>query len=408
MKSPSKFYKEDLKNLLKSLVPKCSTHIQIINEIPQRKFDYIFIPNTFSFLDDTQDFLKRIKTNNCYEDSRVVIIYFNFLWKSILDLTTFIGLRKKVRKEPNWLTSKDIDNIFKLEGFEKIRSGKRLLLPLDFGILSTFINKYIAQLPLINNLCLTCYRIYRPVKKTKEYSVSIIIPARNEQGNITDILNKLPVMGNKTEVIFVEGHSKDNTYEVIKEEISRCENKNVSARLFKQKGTGKANAVRLGFQKAKNDILIILDADLTVTPKDLEKFYNALANGVCDFANGSRLVYPLEKDSMMLLNYMGNSFFSTAFTYLIGQHVKDTLCGTKALFKKDYERIAINRREFGNFDPFGDFDLLFGATKLNLKICDIPVRYHERVYGKTNISRFVHGWLLVKMTIFAAKKIKFI
>lgn len=407
MKSPSNYYYHDLKKLLKNIVPKNNTAVEITNKLPHKKFDYIILPNTLSYVEDVQDFLNQIKINICHDNSRVVVIYFNFLWKFILDLAVFLGLRKRNLKQPNWLTSKDTENIFTLEGFDLVRSGRRFLLPVDLGPFSDFINRTIAQLPLINNLCLTCYQIYRSPKSFQEYSVSIIIPARNEEGNIKGILGKIPLLSKKMEVIFVEGHSKDNTEDAIKQEIKNYSGR-IKTMLFKQTGIGKADAVRLGFKKAKKDILIILDADMTVAPKDLVKFYKVLASGRCDFANGSRLIYPVEKDSMQLLNFLGNSIFSSIFTYLIGQHIKDTLCGTKALFNKDYKKIAYNRKLFGNFDPFGDYDLLFGATKLNLKILDIPVRYHERTYGKTNISRFTHGWLLFKMVAIGAKKIKFI
>jgi hypothetical protein len=388
----SDYYRKDLTVFLKRFVP---------------SNNYIILANTFVYLNDIQDYIRKLKVK-CRRDTRIVVIYFNYLWKPILDFATFLGLIEKERKEPNWLTPDDISNLFRLEGFDKIKEGKRFLFPFDLGEISKLVNNFIGQLPILNNLCLTIFQVFRQVPMTSKYSTSIIIPARNEEGNISGILSKIPKLGRSTEVIFVEGHSKDNTWKAILKEIKRNAKVRLDASVYKQKGKGKADAVKLGFRKAKNDILMILDADLTVSPKDLKKFYNALASGVCDFANGSRLVYPLEKDSMKLLNFLGNSLFSTLFTYLIGQHIKDTLCGTKALFRKDYKRIVANQKEFGNFDPFGDFNLLFGATKLNLKICDIPVRYSERVYGKTNISRFVHGWLLIKMTLIAAKKIKFI
>ena len=173
-----------------------------------------------------------------------------------------------------------------------------------------------------------------------------------------------------------------------------------------QDGQGKGDAVRKGFSVAKGDILMILDADLTVPPEDLPKFYMALAEDHGEFINGCRLVYPMEKQAMRLLNYLGNKFFSIMFTWILNQRFKDTLCGTKAIFKEGYEKIRANRNYFGDFDPFGDFDLIFGAVKQNLKVVEVPIRYRERTYGKTNISRFRHGWLLMKMTIFAYKKIK--
>lgn len=179
-------------------------------------------------------------------------------------------------------------------------------------------------------------------------------------------------------------------------------------RLLKQAGVGKGDAVRTGFSHASGDMLMILDGDMTVPPEDLPRFYEALCSGKGEFINGVRLVYPMEKEAMRFLNLVGNKFFSLAFTWLLGQPIKDTLCGTKVLWKEDYERIAQKRSCFGDFDPFGDFDLLFGAAKLNLKIMEMPVRYRERTYGSTNISRWRHGWMLLKMVFFALRRIKFL
>ena len=236
--------------------------------------------------------------------------------------------------------------------------------------------------------------------------VSVIVPARNESGNIKAIFERTPQMGRETELIFVEGHSRDDTYAAIEREIAA--HPSTRSLLLRQTGVGKADAVRLGFSSAKGDVLMILDADMTVPPEDLPRFYEALVSGKGEFINGVRLVYPMEKEAMRTLNFLGNKFFSLAFSWLLGQPIKDTLCGTKVLWKKDYELIAANRAYFGDFDPFGDYDLIFGAAKLNRKILDLPIRYRERTYGSTNISRFKHGLLLLRMVAFAARRIKFV
>lgn len=403
----SQYYQDDLSNFFKSTTNNDTSALKFpLQKSKNKKYDYILIENAFAYTDDVQSYIKNTK-RFCHPKTRVVVVYFNFLWKPLLNLATSVGLKKKDEKEPNWLTSDDILNLFTLEGFTQIKKGRRLLMPISLGFLSKLINKFVAQFPLINSLCLTTYQIFRLNPSIREFSTSLIIPARNEEGNIKGILSKLPQLGKSLEVIFVEGHSEDNTYYAIRREIKENK-KEIKAYLLKQKGKGKADAVRLGFKKARNEILIILDADLSVDPKDLEKFYRALAEGHGEFANGSRLVYPMEKQAMRTLNYIGNKVFGTLFSFLLDQKVKDTLCGTKALFRNDYLRIVKNRKIFGDFDPFGDFDLLFGATKLNLKIVEVPVRYKERRYGKTNISRFTHGWLLLKMILIAAKKLKFI
>jgi glycosyltransferase involved in cell wall biosynthesis len=236
--------------------------------------------------------------------------------------------------------------------------------------------------------------------------VSVVVPARNEAGNVPAVFERLPEMGAGTELIFVEGHSSDGTYEAIEREMGK--RRRPRTKLFRQTGRGKGDAVRLGFARANGGVLMILDADLTVPPEDLPRFYEAWRSRQGEFINGVRLVYPMQERAMRFFNLAGNKFFSLAFTWLLGQSVKDTLCGTKVLSRADYERIAANRAYFGEIDPFGDFDLIFGAARLNLKIVDLPVRYRERTYGETNIRRWSHGALLLKMVLLAMRRIKFV
>jgi hypothetical protein len=372
----------------------------------KKKYDYVLLAHKLSETIDVQQFVEQIKSLQ-NEDSRVVVYYFNFIWKPILDFAEKLGLKLPPSREPNWLSPSDITNLFALADYELLKSGRKILIPIYIPFISHFVNKYISPLPLINLLCLMNYGVFRPLKTSREYSVSIVIPARNEAGNMKGVLKRIPKFGTKTEIVFVEGNSTDNTYDVIEEEIKKYKGQ-LSAHLFKQKGKGKGDAVRLGFSKAENEMLMILDADLTVDPKELPKFYNVIASGKTDYVMGSRLIYPMEKQAMRTLNYFGNKFYSMAFTFLLGQKIKDTLCGTKVLLKRHYKQIEENRKYFGDFDPFGDFDLIFGANRLNLKIMEIPIRYKERTYGSTNISRFSHGLLLFRMVWFAAKRIKFI
>ncbi len=287
-----------------------------------------------------------------------------------------------------------------------------MLFPFYLPLISSFFNRFLVRLPFFRLFALNMYSFAKMIPAVaddvvKKYSVSIIIPARNEAGNIENAIKRMPVFAKHQEIIFVEGNSTDNTWEVI-EEVQKKYSGNYDIKIAKQPGKGKNDAVKKGFGMATGDILMILDADLTVPPEDLPKFYYAIASGQGDFINGSRLVYQMDKEAMRFLNLLGNKFFSLAFTWLLEQPFKDTLCGTKVLFKTDYEKLVSNQSYFGNFDPFGDFDLIFGAYKLNLKIVEIPIRYRERTYGSTNISRFTHGVILLKMCVFAARKIKFI
>lgn len=372
----------------------------------KERYDYILLSNNLSYTKDVQVFVKKLH-KICHKDSRIIVIYFNYYWKIVLELAEKIKLRLPQPFEPNWLDVEDIKNFFEIEKFDLIKKGQKFIFPYPLPFLSNLVNKYLAYFPLINNVCLTKYAIFRPKCKPEKYSVSVIMPARNEEGHIPKVLDKIPKMGRKTEVIFVENRSRDKTLEAIKKEVSRYRGP-IKARYYSFKANCKKEAVFFGFKKAENDILMICDSDLTVDPKELIKFYNAMSNGYGEFINGSRLVYPMEKQAMRFLNTLANKFFSIAFSFLLDQKIKDTLCGTKTIFRKDYLNILKYRKYFRNFDPFGDFDLIFGASKLNLKIVEIPVRYKARTYGKTNINRFSHGWLLLKMTILAAKKIKFV
>lgn len=373
------------------------------------KFDYVIISDTLGYLEDIQKAFNSLKSV-CTSETRIIINYHSFLWEPMLGIAQRLNL-KMPHKRLNWLNRSDVVNLLTLEGYDVVRTGKRYLMPLYIPLISWFFNKYLAYLPLINNLCLTGYIIARlPENRpagNREFSVSVIIPARNEEGNIEDAVRRVPDMGKHTEIIFVEGGSSDGTLNEIKRVCEKWADVR-DVRFLVQLGKGKGDAVRLGFERASGDILMILDADLTVPPEDLPKFYNALATGKGEYINGTRLVYPMEDEAMRTLNMMGNKFFSIMFSWLLSQRIKDTLCGTKVLTAANYRKLSANRSYFGDFDPFGDFDLIFGSAKLNLKLVEVPIRYRARKYGDTNISRFSHGWLLIKMVFYAMNKIKFL
>ncbi|GAB4538867.1 MAG: bifunctional class I SAM-dependent methyltransferase/glycosyltransferase family 2 protein [Anaerolineales bacterium] len=367
------------------------------------EFDAIIFSDTVNDLWDVQRALTQVK-RLCSPKTRLILNFYSHLWQAPLSAAQSLNLAAPMLPQ-NWLTPQDAENMLQLAGFEAIRRWQEILLPLP---LSGWANRYLVKIAPFKFFALSNFVVARPAPQPMKEapSVSVVIAARNEAGNIADIFKRVPKMGNKTEIVFVEGHSKDNTYETIEAEMKR--HPDVPSQLHRQAGIGKADAIRLGFEKATCEALMILDADLTVPPEDLPRFYEALVSGQGEFINGVRLVYPMEKEAMRTLNFLGNKFFSMAFSWLLGQPIKDTLCGTKVLYKKDYEEIAANRAYFGDFDPFGDFDLIFGAAKLNRKIVDLPIRYRERTYGETNISRWKHGLLLLRMVAFAARRIKFV
>ncbi|MDY0342401.1 MAG: glycosyltransferase [Lentimicrobium sp.] len=371
-------------------------------------FDYVIISDTLGYLEDIQQAISELK-KVITPQTRILISYHNFLWEPALWLAQKLRL-KMSHPRLNWLNRGDVIGLLQLEGYDVIKCGRRFLFPVYIPLISWFLNKYVANLPLFNSLCLTGYTIARLPEvrpaANKDFSVSVIIPARNEKGNIEDAVLRTPEMGKHTEIIFVEGNSTDGTLDEIKRVCAVYKGKR-DVKWLVQEGKGKGDAVRKGYDHASGDILMILDADLTVPPEDLPKFYDAIATGKGEYINGTRLVYPMEDEAMRALNILGNKFFSVMFSWLLGQRIKDTLCGTKVLAAGNYRKLAANRAYFGNFDPFGDFDLIFGSSKLNLKLVEVPIRYRARKYGDTNISRFRHGWLLLKMAAYASNKIKF-
>ena len=367
-------------------------------------FDIVLLEGSLGYIDDIQAFLIKLK-NVCSEETRVVSVYYGYLWEPILRLAEKLRLRK-TSFQTTWLRMSDVQNFMSLGGFETIKTEWRILLPFHLFGLGTVVNRYLAPLPWVRRLALCHYLVARknPDLVRPDRSVSVIIPCRNERGNIESAIERLPELGKRMEVIFVEGHSVDGTWEEIQRVQEAFSEVNISA--VQQKGEGKGDAVRMGFELATGDVLMILDADLTVPPEDLEKFYEIVRSGKGEYVNGSRLIYGMEDQAMRFLNFLANHFFALVFTFLVNQRLTDTLCGTKVLSRENYNKIEAGRNYFGTFDPFGDFDLIFGASKLNLKFVEVPVRYASRRYGSTQISRFRHGLLLLRMVFFAYRKLK--
>jgi hypothetical protein len=364
-------------------------------QIPlEEEFDAIVVSGVIGDLTDVQGFLRSIR-RLCTRRTRLYIDYYNTLWAPIITAAERLGA-KMPQPDQNWLAPDDIENFLTLSGFEVIRRDARLLAPKYVPLVSAFCNRILAKLPLLRRLCLMkCVVARVRPERGEEMSCAVVVPCRNERGNIPGLLDRIPEMGTSTEIIFVDGASEDGTPEAIDAEIGRRRER--SARLIHQGNRGgKGEGVRQGFAAARGDVLMILDGDLTVPPEDLPKFYEALRDGSGEFANGSRLVYPMERQAMRSLNYLGNKVFSLLFTWVLGQRIRDTLCGTKALFRWDYEILERQRELLARADPFGDFFLLFGAAKQNLRIIEIPIRYRSRTYGDTKTHVLRHGLLLLR------------
>jgi SAM-dependent methyltransferase len=372
-------------------------------------FDVVLLVNVVTELSDVQATFEALRSV-CHRRTRVFVYSYSRLWQPVLRLAELLRLKHEPPPD-SWLPPEEVRNMLDLADLQVVRQDAHLVFPVGVPLLSDLLNRYVGRLPGLSALSLMYGLIARPAPHrfpaaSPAPTTSVIIPCRNEAGHIRPLVERLPPLPRGSEFLFVEGNSTDDTEETIRRVVA--DNPDRPLRLLKQAGRGKGDAVRLGFAEAKGDVVLILDSDMGVAPEDVPKFVEALVRGKGEMINGSRLVYPMEGRAMRFLNLVANKMFAWLFSWLLGQQVRDTLCGTKALYREDYERIAANRSYFGDFDPFGDFDLLFGAARLNLRIVDLAVRYHERQYGDTNISRFRHGLLLARMSLFAGRKLKFL
>jgi SAM-dependent methyltransferase len=375
-----------------------------IRSLGPEPFDVILLSDTVGSLDDIQRSFELLHSL-CTAETRIVVSYYSRLWEPVIRLGERIGLKMPTQTQ-NWLSADDISAFLALADFEEIKQEWRQLLPKRLGGLGPLVNRFFGPLPVLRKLSVRNYLVVRSrrVLQPRKPSLSVIVPCRNERGNIEAVVRRLPKLAPTQEIIFIEGHSQDGTLDEIHRVIAAYPHLRIRAAV--QDGKGKGDAVRKGFDMAKGDLLMILDADLTMPPEDLDKYYDVLASGKGEFVNGSRLVYPMDYGAMRFLNLVANRIFAMLFTYLLNQRFTDTLCGTKALSRLHYHQLVGGRSYFGNFDPFGDFDLIFGAAKLNLKSVEVPIRYMARTYGETQISRFRHGLLLLRMVIFAWWKLK--
>ena len=395
------------KELVESLLPAESWEITEAKVTPMPTPTHVLMLSLTDEMNDIYNELTNLRTD-LNSSTRIYVVTMSRMWSRMRNRIYGLPRNSNIN---NWIPPNEITNIFEQTGFEIVHQRSAVFVPFRIPLISRLANRWLSQMPILRHFSLFNIITIRPKLRdlNRGSKVSIIVAARNEAGNIQSLIDRLPDLSTSQELIFVEGGSDDSTWETIQDAITQNQDRSgLKISAYQQTGKGKGDAVRLGFSKATGEILIILDADLSVPPEELPRFIENLRNDNCEFANGSRLVYPMEDKAMQFLNLIGNRLFGIVFSFLIGQSVRDTLCGTKAMWAEDYYRLASQREYFGDFDPFGDFDLLFGASRLGLKIRDIPVHYKERVYGTTNISRFRHGLLLLKMTAFAAKRLRFV
>jgi len=368
-------------------------------------FDYIIFNHIFDTVDVLSAF-ERIR-QHCTRETQVVVINYNHLWQPLLSWASKIRLRAKF-VEPNWVSENDIRGFLKLAGFRPVRKRRLLLFPKNIPLFSSFVNGFLARMPGLRKLCLMQVMVARPMaerKREEDLTVSVVVPCRNEAGNVHQAVERIPAMGRHTEILFCDDKSTDGTAEEVRRMQELYPEKDI--RLIPGPGICKAENVWSGFRAARGDVLMILDADLTVMPEELPMFLRALATSRGEFVNGSRLVYPMPDLAMKFANIIGNKFFGVVFSFQLDQRIKDTLCGTKVLWRKDWLRMEPGLGSWGIKDLWGDYELLFGATKLHLEIVEVPVHYQERIYGATKMTRvFANGWRMLRICWRASKHLE--
>jgi Glycosyl transferase family 2/Methyltransferase domain len=371
---------------------KCDPEDLELNET----FDYILFDHIFDTVDILRAF-ERVRAHS-HASTELIVINYNHFWQPILELATKLRLRSRF-VEPNWVSENDVRGFLRLAGFRPVRKHRLLLFPKYVPLLSSFINDFLARLPGLRRLCLMQVMVARPIVPPAyeaDVSVSVVVPCRNEVGNIQAAVERTPEMGRHTEILFCDDKSTDGTADEVRRMQQLHPEKDI--RLIDGPGICKAENVWTGFRAARGDVLMILDADLTVMPEEMPFFFRALVQGHGRFINGSRLVYPMQQLAMKFANILGNKFFSLLFSFLLDQRIKDTLCGTKVLWRKDWLRLEPYLGSWGMQDLWGDYELLFGASKLHLDIVEVPVHYQERIHGVTKMTKvFSNGWRMLRI-----------
>ena len=343
---------------------------------------YIVMTNMLDYVHDIWDVMGSLKPA-VHEHTLLIITTNNPLWAPLLRLASNLKLRFP-ESPRNFITNRDICSVLHLQGFDIVEEGLTLPVPKRIPVLGDLINAIVPEVPVLRFVSSLQYIAARPRIPRPPLSCSVVIPCHNEADNIQECLRRVPNIGTRTEIVVVDDGSTDDTCQRVKEVMAADSRVRL---IVLEKNQGKASAVRAGFEAAEGDVLMILDADMAVTPEELPKFLTPLQDGTADLVNGTRLIYPMHGKAMKVANFLGNKGFCFLASKVIRQRVSDTLCGTKAFLKRDFVRMPISGTEH-----WGDFDLLFGAARLKLRILEIPVHYTERRAGKSKMRAMIEGW----------------
>ncbi len=379
-------------------------------------FDVIVMSDLVGYVEDIQGMLERLKPLT-HPATRIIITHWNWLWRPILSIAEGLHLKAPdLNVRHNWISPVSLSEFLRLANYDVVQVSSGLLFPYDIPVFTPTVNS-LSHAPLIKRLALLRAVVARPGRaptSDRPRSVTVVTPTRNDVGNIEAAVTRTPNMGSHTELLFVDGNSTDGTVEKIREMIAAHPERDI--KLLSQEADptttppnmmlqrGRGDAVRKGLAAAQGDILIVLDGDLTIPPEELPRFYDALVTGKGEFINGTRLIYPSQTDLVPYLKKIGSATISLWFSWVLNQQISDVLCSTKALWKADYQKIEASRDYFGDFDPYGDFDLLFGAARLRLKMIELPIHAGARTYGESK-ARLL--WpVLTRMAAFAFARFK--
>jgi ubiquinone/menaquinone biosynthesis C-methylase UbiE len=359
-------------------------------------FDAALLTNTLEYAYDIGAILDRARAA-LRDNGRLLITTANPVWSPIFKAASKVGMRIP-ECDRLWVTNEDLDNLLKLHGFEVVDKRMDLVLPKPVPGLGDALNWAVSRTPVMRYLGSTQLIAARKLpEKARAYSVSAIVPCYNEAGNVERCVREMVKLGSRTELIIVDDGSKDGTAALVNPALrSDIDVKVVSY----SPNVGKGNAVQRGFERATGDILMILDADLTTHPEELGPLYEAMSTGRAEFVNCTRFVYPMDGQAMKFANYVGNKVFTIAVSLVMDRRVSDTLCGTKAMFRTDYEHFTMGR------DPWGDYDFLFGAAQLRLAVCELPVHYRDRLAGVSKMNSMKHAKNLVRMCLHGFRQVQ--
>jgi hypothetical protein len=398
------YYHARIQRTLAFLIPSDKT-LFVVKDIPQKhfpakQFDYLFLDGSLGKTNDICDLLKKIR-RLCHPSTRLIIYQHNHLWQGILTLAERLALKRNEGIH-NWLSVGDVTMYLSGAAFDVTRIFRHTMMPLSLFGIGSLINGFFDLFPFFDMFKLDQFIIARPLPILSEkadipQSVTICLTVRNERGNIEPIVKKLPLLCDRQEILFVEGHSTDGTREEIERVIATNPEKNI--RVIGQPGKGQGDAIRVGFKEAQGEVIILYEGDGTSDPRDLYYVWEAMQSKRFEFIEGSRLVYPFHTKAMPWTNKIGNMIFAKWFSFFLGQRVTDVLSGIKAILKKDYELLYTQWGFLGVPDPFGDFELLYGAARMGLKFGEIPIHYYPRPYGTPKTRVLFHGLRLLAMAI---------